>query len=303
MTKLPITVIILTYNEEKHIARCIKSVLPFAMEVFIVDSYSTDQTVDIAISSGAKVYQNKWLNNHAVQFNWGLEHCQISTDWVMRMDADEYVTPELSKEILKKLNTLNSDITGIYVKRRVYFMGKWIKHGGYYPVWLLRIWRFKKGYCEERWMDEHIKITQGKTVMFDHDIIDHNNKNMTWWIDKHNNYATREAVDILNILYNFFQYDEVEPKFFGAQEECKRWLKSRYVKMPLFSRAFLYFFYRYFLKKGFLDGKQGLIWHFMQGFWYRFLVDAKIYEIYHKAGKDKQDIIEFFKNEYGLSLD
>ena len=100
--KQDISVIILTYNEEQHIERCIKSLLPFAKEIFLVDSFSTDKTVEIAQNLGAKIYQNPWPNNHAIQFNWGLENCPVSTKWIMRMDADEYVLPELSNEIIEK---------------------------------------------------------------------------------------------------------------------------------------------------------------------------------------------------------
>ena len=291
-----ISVIILTYNEEIHIERAMKSVLPFAKEVFVVDSFSTDKTVEIAKSFGAKVLQNKFIN-YATQFNWALDNADIKTEWVMRLDADEFVTEDLQKEINEKSPKLNKTITGIYIKRRVYFMGRWIKYGGYYPTWLLRIWRKGKGYCEQRWMDEHIKITEGRVVFFKNDIIDWNLKPITWWIDKHNGYATREAIDILNLKYNFLKYDEIRPELFGTQEQRKRWLKIIYSRIPLFIRPFLYFIYRYFIRFGFLDGKEGLIWHFLQGFWYRFLVDAKIYEIEKRAREENvpiEKIIEEF---------
>jgi glycosyltransferase involved in cell wall biosynthesis len=142
--KQNISVLILTFNEELHIERCIKSLQPFTRDIFIVDSYSTDRTVEIAKSLGAKVYQNKWVN-YAVQYQWGLDNCPIETEWVMRMDSDEYVLPELAEEINAKLSNLDDEVSGIYIKRRVNFMDIWIKHGGYYPIWLLRIWRFKKG--------------------------------------------------------------------------------------------------------------------------------------------------------------
>jgi len=300
--KQDLSVIILTYNEQKHIERCIKSLLPIAKNIFIVDSYSTDKTVEIAESLGAKVYQNKWPGNHAIQFQWGLDNCPIETEWVMKMDSDEYVLPELAEEINAKISVLDDDVSGVYIKRRVYFMDRWIKHGGYYPTWLLRIWRYDKGRMEQRWMDEHIKLSSGKTVQFENDLVDDNKNNLTWWTTKHNNYATREAVDILNILYNFVSYDEVVPNIFGTQEQKKRWLKIRYASLPLFIRPVLYFHWRYFLKLGFLDGKQGLIWHFLQGFWYRFLVDAKIYEIYFRAGKEKKEIAKFLKKEYGIKF-
>jgi len=296
-----LSVIILTYNEEKHIARCINSLKPIAKNIFIVDSFSSDKTVEIAKSLGAKVYQNEW-KNHAIQFQWGLDNCPIDTTWVMKMDADEYILPELAKEINEKLPALNKDITGIYIKRRVYFMDRWIKHGSYYPIWLLRIWRYEYGRMEQRWMDEHIKLLEGNTINFKYDLVDENLNNLTWWINKHNGYASREAIDILNIIYNFLEYDEVEARFFGTQEQRKRWLKYRYAKLPLFSRPFIYFIYRYFFKLGVLDKKEGLIWHFLQGFWYRFLVDAKIYEIEKKTKETGKSIEEVIKEEYGIKL-
>ncbi len=296
-----VSVIILTYNEEKHIERARESVISFADEVFIVDSFSTDRTVEIAQSLGAKVYKNKWVN-YATQFNWALENLPIKTEWIMRLDADEIVSPELAKEIKEKLPYLEKDITGIYVKRRVYFMGRWIKHGGYYPTWLLRIWRKGYGFCEKRWMDEHIKIAEGKTIKFDNDIMEVNLNNLTWWIEKHNKYASREAIDMLNIEYKFLDQENVEANLFGMQEQRKRWLKENvYAKIPLFIRPFIYFLYRYFLKFGFLDGKEGLIFHLLQGFWYRFLVDAKIYEV-KKEIRNGKSIEESIEKVFGIKF-
>jgi glycosyltransferase involved in cell wall biosynthesis len=299
---MDLSVLILTFNEEQHIARCIKSLQPFAKDIFIVDSYSSDKTIEIAESLGGKVFQNRWVN-YATQFQWGLDNCPINTKWSMRMDADEYVLSGLATEILEKIGSLNDEVSGIYIKRRVYFMDRWIKHGSYYPIWLLRIWRYKKGKIESRWMDEHIKLSEGKTIQFENDLVDNNKNNLTWWTEKHNNYATREAVDILNILHGFIQYDEVEPKLLGSQEQRKRWLKIRYASLPLFVRPFLYFTWRYFFKLGFLDGKQGLVWHFLQGFWYRFLVDAKIYQM-QKIAKDENKLLkQVIKDTFGINLD
>ena len=299
--KQDISVIILTYNEELHIERCIKSLLPVVKEIFIIDSFSTDKTVKIAESLGAKVYQNPWIN-YALQFQWGLDNCPIETEWVMRMDSDEYILPELQNEISNKMQNIQEDTSGIYIKRRVYFKDKWIKHGSYYPTWLLRIWRYKDGHIEQRWMDEHIKLTKGETIQFENDLVDDNLNDLTWWTTKHNNYATREAVDILNIIHEFINYDEVNSNFFGTQEERKRFLKKKYANLPLFTRPFIYFLWRYFIKLGFLDGKQGLIWHFLQGFWYRFLVDAKIYEIEKKAEDSNLSLKETLIQKYGFKL-
>ncbi|GAB3182091.1 glycosyltransferase family 2 protein [Telluribacter humicola] len=296
-----LSVIILTHNESLHIERCIRSLLPVTDKIFIVDSYSTDNTVQLATQLGAVVVQNPWVS-YAFQFNYGIHQNPFKTKWLMRMDSDEYLTPELASELNQKLTGLADNISGLYVKRRVFFMDKWIKNGGYYPTWLLRVWRNGQGICEELWMDEHIKLTQGETMNLDYDIVDHNLNNLTWWTQKHNNYAIREVIDLLNIKYNFDEKETVTPAFWGTQEQRKRYLKVRYASLPLFTRPVMYFLFRYFIKLGFLDGKKGLIWHFLQGFWYRFLVDAKVYEVYQRAGKNKEDIITHFMTEYGKDL-
>ncbi|TDB64496.1 glycosyltransferase family 2 protein [Arundinibacter roseus] len=297
-----ISIIILTHNESKHIGRCIGSLKTLTNKIFIVDSFSTDNTVEIATGLGAVVVQNPWVS-YAFQFNFGIEHCPFKTTWLMRMDADEYLTPELVAELTDKLPQTGSDIAGFYIKRRVMFMNKWIKNGGYYPIWLLRIWRQGLGTCEELWMDEHIKLPkEAQTIQLSHDLVDHNLNNLTWWTQKHNLYATREVIDLLNIKYNFEEKITVTPSLWGTQEQRKRFLKVKYAGLPLFTRPFLYFLFRYFIKLGFLDGTKGLIWHFLQGFWYRFLVDAKIYEVYHTAGKNKQKIIDHFLTDYGKDL-
>jgi len=298
---IDLSVIILTHNESKHIERCIKSLQQVTDKIFIIDSFSTDNTVSLATGLGASIIQNTWVS-YAFQFNFGIQNNPYHTSWVMRMDADEYITAELAQELNQNLALTPQDVSGLYVKRRVLFMDKWIKRGGYYPIWLLRIWRNGLGICEELWMDEHIKLSSGTTVQLQNDIVDHNLNNLTWWTQKHNNYAIREVIDLLNIKYNFDDRVTVQPDFWGNQEQRTRYLKIKYAGLPLFSRPFIYFIFRYIFKLGFLDGKKGLIWHFLQGFWYRFLVDAKIFEVYQNAGKNKQDIITHFRTEYGKDL-
>ncbi|GLU52378.1 glycosyltransferase family 2 protein [Dyadobacter frigoris] len=296
-----LSVIILTNNESKHIGRCIKSLQLITNKIFIVDSFSTDNTVSIAEDLGATVIQNPWVS-YAFQFNFGIQNNPFQTKWLMRMDADEYITAELADELKTSLSTIPETISGLYVKRRVFFMDQWINHGGYYPIWLLRIWRHGLGVCEELWMDEHIKLSSGTTAQLQNDIVDHNLNNLTWWTQKHNNYAIREVIDLLNIKYNFGNKETVTPDFWGSQEQRTRYLKIKYANLPLFTRPFLYFIFRFIFKGGFLDGKKGLIWHFLQGFWYRFLVDAKIYEVYQRAGKEKENIVSHFRTEYGKDL-
>lgn len=295
-----ISVFILTFNEAKHLERCIFSIKLLTDNIYVIDSFSSDETVNIARSLGARVYQNQW-SNHANQVNWAIDNCDFKTNWIMRLDADEIITSELANELHEKLPNIESNVTGLNVKRKVYFMGKWIRFGGYYPTWLLRIWRRGNAICEQRIMDEHIKLIRGDMISLECDLIDENKNNLTWWTEKHNNYATKEAFELLNYIYNIQEYEQlVAPKLLGVQAERKRFLKYYYAKLPLFVRPFLYFIYRYLFCLGFLDGKAGLIWHFLQGFWYRFLVDAKIYDVYRQVGKNRSEIIKFLNNEYGV---
>ena len=300
---IELSVVILTYNEEKQITKCIESAKNLAKDIFLIDSFSNDNTIKLAEESGAKVFQHKWENNHAMQFNWGLDNLPIKTEWVLRLDADEYLLPELTTEIKEKLSKLEKEVTGIILKRRVYFMNRWIKHGGYYPTYLLRLWRYGSGKYEERWMDEHVKLEEGRTVTFENDFVDDNVNNLTWWTNKHNNYATREAIDLLNIKYKFSTSVGIGANLTEDQDKRKRWLKEKlYTRIPLFVRPFFYFIYRYVFKFGFLDGKPGLIWHFLQGFWYRFLVDAKVFDIERRAKKENRTIAEIIKTNYDINV-
>lgn len=304
MKELDISVIILTYNEEIHIRRCLENVHSFVKNIFIVDSYSTDKTLQIASEyEKVTILQNKWENNYAKQFNWGLEHAPIQTKWVLRLDADEYLLPELINELSDKLSFLPGDVSGIVFKRRHYFLDKWMKRG-IYPVYLLRMFRYGKAICEQRLMDEHIELLEGVSVDFDGDFVDHNLNNLSWFCIKHVNYAIREAADLLNIELGLWEESQTDqPKALIEQAKHKREIKHRYIRLPLFWRAFLYFCYRYFLKGGFLDGKEGFLWHFLQGWWYRTLVDAKIFEIKRVCGTDRDKIKKYLRDFYNCKLE
>lgn len=270
-----LTVIVLSFNEEIHLRRLLKNLHTITESIIIVDSGSTDGTREIADSFGVRFYSNPWFD-HATQFNWALDNCEIGTPWVMRMDCDEYLTDELIAEVSREIRTVPDEVCGFILPRRVVFMGRWIRHGGFYPQDLLRIWRTGKGKLEQRNMDEHVVISEGDTRRLLNDLVDHNLNDLTWWTDKHNRYASRETKDLLALNGDNTRHGEIQIR---GQAARKRWLKERvYARFPLFVRPFLYFGYRYFVLFGFLDGIPGLIWHFLQGFWYRFLVDAKIYQ-------------------------
>ena len=301
MSKLSITALILTYNEDMHLKRCLLSLRDICSDILIVDSYSTDKTEAIAKEFGARFVQNPWTN-HAVQINWALKNCDLRTEWVFRVDADEYITSELKQSLIQNLSTVARNINGLSVKRLMYFLDKPLRKGGMYPIWHTRIWRNGKAVCEQRWMDERMVLTEGSIEPIDGDIIDHNLNNISWWTQKHNAYATREAIDTLDQLYNFANRKTVQPKLLGTQEERKRYFKHKYMQLPLFVRPVLYWFYRYIFQGGILEGKRGFIWNFLQGAWYRTLVDVKIFEAYQKTDKSKEALIKYIKEEYGYDV-
>lgn len=301
-----LAVIILTYNEEVHIQRALASVSSFAREIFVVDSFSSDRTVEVAEANGATVLRNKFVNQ-SKQFQWALDNAPITSAWVMRLDADEIVEPELAAEIASKLPNLSSDIVGVHLKRKHIFFDRWIRYGGRYPLLLLRIWRRGSGTVEDRWMDEHVIVWGGKTITFEGNFADHNLNDLTFFTEKHNRYATREAIDVLTRRLKLSVQDKhLTLESHHSQAGVKRLIKQYvYNRIPFQVSAICYFLYRYFVKLGFLDGKEGLIYHCLQGFWYRFLVGAKIHELERSVAhlKDPNEIKDEIARLTGFQIE
>ena len=293
LMKPDLAVVILTYNESMHIARALDSVKDIAAEVFVIDSGSKDDTVHIATERGAQVLYHPFVNQ-AKQFQWGMDNAPLTAQWIMRLDADEIIEPDLAKEIAEKLPLLSADVTGVNLKRKHIFMDRWVRHGGRYPLLMLRMFRRGKGRVEDRWMDEHITVTDGRTVTFEGGFADHNLNDLTYFTDKHNKYATREAIEVLNHRLQLFTRDEaLNSGSASFQASFKRWAKERvYNRIPFTLSATLYFLWRYIFQLGFLDGRSGLVYHFLQGYWYRFLVGAKLMELEHAIAhlRDKAEI-------------
>jgi glycosyltransferase involved in cell wall biosynthesis len=299
---LSLTVVILTKNEERHIARAIGSVMDVADRLYVIDSGSTDRTVEIAREAGADVFVHPFITQ-AQQFNWALDQLPYDTAWVFRLDADEVVTESLSAEVQEKLARLPASVVGVYVSRRMTFMGRPIRWGGLFPVRVLRLFRHGKGRCENRWMDEHIRV-EGKTTDFQGEIVDDNLNSLTWWTEKHNAYASREVVDLLNLEYGFMAHETVADLRGGQQTGVKRWLKEQvYARLPGGIRAFVYFLYRYVLRLGFLDGKEGTAFHVLQGFWYRYLVDMKLHEVKTYMRTKNVDAVTAIRDVLNISVE
>ena len=275
---LSITAIILTFNEEIHIARCIERIRPLVERTVVVDCFSTDATARIARALGAEVLQHPF-KNYATQFQWALDTCHPETAWVLRLDADEYLEQGLCAELRRTLPTQPSDVTGLEFRLQVIFQGRAIRHGRYYSTKLLRLWRTGAGKIEQRWMDEHTVLSHGRTApLTGGDLVDHNLNDITFWINKHNGYATRHMIDFVNREYGLFEEDE-RIRATGSAAARRRFLKNAvYAPTPLYLRAFLFYLYRYVFRCGFLDGRAGLVFHFMHAFWLHMLIDAKIDE-------------------------
>lgn len=269
-----ITIVILTKNEEKNLPDCLESVRTFAKRIVVVDSFSEDRTIEIAKSYGADAYQNPFIN-YAKQFNWGLDNTNITTQWTMRLDADERLTPKLIAELehlMKKHE--NDNVNGITMEAWLYFLGKKIKHGGPKKRKLM-VFKTGIGRIEDREMDEHTYLKEGKSISASEKFLHHDFKNISFFIDKLNWYATRESKDYFSEQKGNFNEDNLNDEIILSTRKKKFGI---YYKFPKFIRSWILFIYFYFFRLGFLDGKEGLIYHFLYQHWYRFLVDAKIYE-------------------------
>ena len=285
-----IAAVILTFNESLHLQRCIESIFPLTKNIVVVDSFSTDDTVDIARRTGATILQRAWQNNHSVQFNWALSQLPASTEWVFRIDADEILTTALIDEIKQTLLTINSSIVGLQCIRKMVFQGSLLKYGGMGGTRTLRLFRFGHGRSESRWMDEHIKL-DGQSLNLSGAIIDNNLQSLEWWRAKHENYAKREAVDLLNLKYHFSASDSVASQAVVSQLSLKRKIKEKiYARLPKGLRSIAYFMYRYILLGGFLDDANGRSFHRLQGYWYRNLADRNVAQV------------ERYKQEHGVDI-
>lgn len=271
---LDMTVIILTKNEEANIERCINSVKGWVRRIVVVDSGSTDKTVELAEKLGAEIYHHMPFIDYAKQFNWAIDNTNIRTKWVFRFDADECVTPELKQEIITECGKhADDDVSGFMMRYKIFFLGKFLKHGGAYPFLKITIFKFGKGRFEDRSMGEHIVLSEGLCLDLKEDCEHYDFKSLNAFIDKHNWYATREVAD-----YFAVRCGRTNAILDGKPETMRKLRDGFYYKLPKYFRAKLYYWYKFYFKMGFLDGEAGRVWAFLQAYFYRFVVDAKIYE-------------------------
>jgi glycosyltransferase involved in cell wall biosynthesis len=299
-----ITTVILTFNEAIHIERCLERLAPLGGRLVVIDSYSTDGTVEIARRLGAEVLQNRFVN-HAAQFQWGVDEAAITDGWVLRIDADEYLEPALIEEIRERLDTLPEDVTAVSFRRKVFFQGQWIRWGGYYPTVLTRLWRAGAAHIEQRWMDEHVVVERGETQLFRRsDLVDDSLHDIGHWTAKHNSYTTRQMIEFLSLDYTLIPEAQRSRGALNRDARLKRFLRNGvYARSPLYLRALLYYLQRYVLRLGFLDGRRGFVFHTLQGFWNFLLVDVKIGEAREMIERDGLPaFLAHLETRHGISL-
>lgn len=286
-----LTAIILSLNEEQHITRCIESLRPVAGRIVVVDSLSTDRTVEIAQGLGAEVLQNRFVN-HAQQYQWALDRLGVASAWTLRIDADEYLETTLQRSILEFLADPGT-VNAVFLRRKTVFLGRPILHGFFYPLKILRLYRTEQGRMEQRRMDEHIIVDAPVSRVLDGDLVDDNLNCLAWWSSKHLGYARKEAWEIIACR----EGGQSAAPLSGAARR-KRFLKNQvYNRLPTALRSTLYFFYRYVIGLGFLDGKAGFFFHFLQAFWYRTYVDATLFEIERQAASEGLSAWEMLRRD------
>ena len=268
-----LSVIVLTFNEEANLPVCLGSLRGLNADVWVVDSGSTDGTLALAAASGAQTVTHPFVN-YAAQRNWVLSHLPLNTEWVLNLDADERLTPALVTEINERLASDASAVDGYLLRKRTVFMGRWIRHGGHYPSYHLRLFKRTRGRCEDRQYDQHF-VVDGNTATLTNDYIDVVSTSLTSWSARHVRWAEMERDELMRPAQVTGQ---VVADVSGNPIQRRRWWRNTYARGPLFVRAFAYWAYRYVFRLGFLDGTEGLVFHFLQGFWFRFLVDSLIYE-------------------------
>ena len=297
-----ITAVILTFNESLHLQRCIDSIRPLTHDIVIVDSLSIDDTVEIAKRNGLAVLERAWENNHSTQFNWALEQLPQKTQWIFRIDADEVLTPALVEEIKEVMLHLAPDVNGFSCRRHLVFQGHLLRFGGMSNNRVLRMFRFGFGHSEARWMDEHIAVT-GRVESLSSAMVDDNLNSLSWWIAKHNNYASRAAVDAL--LREQALVDEtatLERTTDHAMTWSMRMKEQVYRLCPAGLRGITFFIYRYIFRLGFLDGSIGYTFYSLQTLWYRNLIDAKVAEVRRYALNHQVSLRQAVENVLGIAL-
>jgi glycosyltransferase involved in cell wall biosynthesis len=277
----PLTVLVVTRNEEPNIERCLASVDGFADQILVVDSESADRTRELASRYADEVHELPYDHTRIIPwiFQWGLDHLPIRNDWVLILEADQAVPPELRAEIAALLARAEIAEDGFYIRRRQIFRGTWIRHGGYGGKHLLKLFRRSRGQLDPLEQDTRVYV-RGRVGRLASPLEEWNRKEdaIQFYLQKHLRYAEAFAREELARRRQGIPW-KLTPRLFGTPDQRTLWLKRRYYRLPLYLRPALYFAWRYVLLLGFLDGKNGFVFHFLQAFWFRLVVDVRLEEL------------------------
>ncbi|MEB3182127.1 MAG: glycosyltransferase family 2 protein [Nostocaceae cyanobacterium] len=287
--KVPVSVLIPAKNEELNLPACLESV-KIADEIFVVDSQSSDRSIEIAANSGANVVQFHFNGRWPKKKNWALENLPFRNEWVLIVDCDERITPELWSEIALVIQ--NPEYAGYYLNRRVFFLGKWIRYGGKYPDWNLRLFKHKLGRYEnlgtedipntgDNEVHEHV-ILAGKAGYLKNDMIHEDFRDLYEWLARHNRYSNWEARVYYNLLTGKDDTGTIGANLFGNAVQRKRFLKKVWVHLPF--KPLLRFILFYIIQRGFLDGRAGYIYARLMG-QYEYQIGVKLYELRKFGGR------------------
>ncbi|MBE9089621.1 glycosyltransferase family 2 protein [Microcystis aeruginosa LEGE 11464] len=287
--KIPVSVLIPAKNEESNLPACLESVAR-ADEVFVVDSQSSDRSIEISTNYGANVVQFHFNGRWPKKKNWSLDNLPFRNEWVLIVDCDERITPELWDEIATVIQDPNYN--GYYLNRRVFFLGQWIRYGGKYPDWNLRLFKHKSGRYEnlntedipntgDNEVHEHV-ILDGKVGYLKNDMLHIDFRDIYHWLERHNRYSNWEARVYYNILTGNDESGTIGAHLFGDAVQRKRFLKKIWVKLPF--KPLLRFILFYFIRLGFLDGKAGYIYGRLLS-QYEYQIGVKLYELRRFGGK------------------
>jgi len=294
---VPVTAVIFTYDEEVNIETCLKSIADWCQEIFVVDSGSTDRTLEICRKYTDHIRSHPYVD-HASQWDWVLKNLPFACEWVIPLDADHFVTEELKQEITWVVLNPEVGIDGYYSRHRYFFAGTPMR--GFKP-YSLRLFRLHKTRIDHSELVDFRFVVEGKTEKLS-GMVYENNKNelsIDFWIDKHQKFSSRIAVEEVLRVNGYLNWS-IRPNLFGNPDERIIWLKNHWYQLPLYVRPFLYFFYRYFLRLGFRDGADGFLYHFLHAFWFRLMIDIKISELRQRLARGDvtlEQLREFYSHK------